>query len=72
MKLEWFKSYFKNKYQRTKVNGKISDWGRLEKGVPQGSILGHIQLILYINDIDTLIYAEGENEEKCRNVLLSE
>jgi hypothetical protein len=33
-------SYLENRYQRVKYNNKLSNWGKINKGVPQGSILG--------------------------------
>ena len=34
------KSYLSNRKQRVLINGSESDWGQIESGVPQGSILG--------------------------------
>jgi hypothetical protein len=33
-------SYLENRYQRVKYNNKLSNWGKINIGVPQGSILG--------------------------------
>ena len=36
----WFKSYLSNRKQFVSLNGASSEVGKLEHGVPQGSILG--------------------------------
>ena len=46
-----FKSYLSNRTQQTEVNGILSDVGIIRHGVPQGSVLGPLLFLLYINDI---------------------
>ena len=45
------KSYLSNRTQRTEINGTLSDEGIIRHGVPQGSVLGPLLFLLYINDI---------------------
>ena len=49
--LNWFKCYLSNRYQKVKIGNTLSDERKIIHGVPQGSVLGPILFLLYINDI---------------------
>ena len=50
----WFKNYLENRKQYVKINGYISSKKQIICGVPQGSVLGPILFLIYINSITNL------------------
>ena len=49
--LRWLENYISNRYQRVIIRNCLSEKGNLKGGVPQGSVLGPLLFLLYINDI---------------------
>ena len=48
---DWVKSYLSKRNQYVEIDGICSDKKQIVCGVPQGSILGPILFLLYINDM---------------------
>ena len=86
--ISWFQNYLTNRTQYTVVNGKNSSLLGVECGVPQGSVLGPMLFLLFINDIsasikysnyklyadDTVLYSKctGEDDNTLRVNLQSD
>ena len=78
---EWMKDYLTGREMRTVVKGVKSEWKRVTSGVPQGSVLGPIMFMIYVNDMpigvhsymnmfadDAKVMRRIRNEEDCNRL----
>ena len=52
--LELIQNLPSNKFQRVVLNGKTSEWEKINTGVPQGSNLRQLFFLIYINDLEQM------------------
>ena len=84
--LKWFSSYLTKRYQFTNYNNTSSDVKQITCGVPQGSIMGPLLFLLYINNIasvsrvlfsvlfadDTTLFCRSKNLHELSTVINNE
>ena len=49
--LELIENFRSNRFQRVVLNGQITEWEKINAGMPPGSILGSLFFLIYINDL---------------------
>ena len=65
--IKWFKSYLSERIFLVNIENKLSDFGKISCGVPQGSTLGPVLFLTYVNDMPQavtstlLLYADDSS-----------
>mgnify|MGYP003529753736 FL=1 len=74
--LNWIKGWLSNRRQKVCIDGESSGWVRVTSGVPQGSVLGPVLFLIYINDIDANLTSTigkfADDTKMCKSVSSAE
>jgi len=83
--LSWFKDYLSDRQQRVLIRGQQSELGDIKAGVPQGSIVGPMLFLVYIEDLitsvgsniklfadDTSLYIDFDDPAEAKEILDSD
>ena len=70
--LKWITAFLEGRRQRVIVNGSKSSWTRVTSGIPQGSVLGPLLFVCYVNDmpenITSTAYMFADDTKMYRNI----
>ena len=63
--ISWFESYLSGRTFTVNIDKKFSDPENLTRGVPQGSILGPLLFLLYVNDMSQVVKCDVYADDTC-------
>ena len=55
----WMTSFLTGRVQKVSINNNHSKWKQVESGIPQGSVLGPILFVIYINDLPDIVSSKA-------------
>jgi len=71
--LEWIRSFLTTRKQRVTVGESVSGWSEMLSEVPQGSVLGLVLFVCYINDmpetVASLVYMYADDAKVAREIV---
>ena len=72
----WMEDFLVGRQQRVMVDGEVSGWTGVDSGVPQGSVLGPIMFLCYINDmpgvVEAMLYLYADDAKALREISSNE
>ena len=70
--LIWIRNWLSSRRQKVCISKQGSNWRDVTSGIPQGSVLGPVLFLVYINDLDSKIFAKigkfADDPKLCKNV----